>query len=487
MEFCVYCRESMKEEKDFCIECGEQLETGATFCVGCGTNQTQQHVQPNEQQSLTLTPLVQKGPPITSKTVTQAQVEAPPKKPLSRKSKLLIGIGATIVVLVMGVNYFVQQYFDPQKQVTKMHEAFNKEDAKTFYSYFEIPENTKGTEEQFYDWIADEDWGDIRQEMLEQLQKEEAGISADPIEIMYEDALRITKEDVLFGLFEKTVFKIKPLEVSIEMPFAGTEVTLAEKTVTSTEEEVTVGKFIPGYYSYEYNFEGPYMPFKGTGEVLIASFSDHQVVEELEMEYSSVNLYSNYEDAIVYINDKSTKKTVAEIDTLRPVQFSDDMKIHLVAKNSEGKEIVSSSHALNTDYIEFEFEEDIKLALEENVSEFYELFRSDYKRAIDYIDFSYVSEYFPENEKITKDYKTFVEDHQDISGYRYNFISNIVTDVKIISDTEIELYSKETFDFYSNEDGEVSYVREKCYKIHHENGIFKIKEIKDLNTKKTKN
>ena len=82
-----------------------------------------------------------------------------------------------------------------------MHEAFTKEDAATFYSYFELPENTNGTAEQFYDWFASEDWSDIREELLEELEHEEEGIGAAPISVTYKDALQITKEDVLFGLY----------------------------------------------------------------------------------------------------------------------------------------------------------------------------------------------------------------------------------------------------------------------------------------------
>ena len=365
-----------------------------------------------------------------------------------------------------------------------MHEAFTKEDAATFYSYFELPENTNGTAEQFYDWFASEDWSDIREELLEELEHEEEGIGADPITVMYNDALQITKEDVLFGLYKKTVFKIKPLEVSIDTPFAGTEVTIANKKVSTTDEPTTIGKFIPGDYTYKYNFDGPYMPITGTGEVTISSYDDHQTVEELEIAYESVNLYSNYEDAIVYINDKSTNKTVAELDTLQPVQFNDDAKIHLVAKDSEGKEIVSSSHILNESDIHFEFEEDIQAALVENVEQFYQMFRSDYVNAIDNIDFSNVSSYFPDGEQIKKDYQKFIEDHRSIPGYRYNFISNEVNDIKVISNSEIELYSTEKFDYYSDEDGQLSYIREKLYKIQYTNNEFKIKEIKDLNTKR---
>ena len=117
---------------------------------------------------------------------------------------------------------------------------------------------------------------------------------------------------------------------------------------------------------------------------------------------------------------------------------------------------------------------------------FYQDFRSDYAKAIDYIDFGYVKDYFPQGEQISKDYKIFVEDHRYIPGYGYNFIANDITDVKVISDSLFELYATEKFDYYSDEDGGLSYVRDKRYKINYANGTFTIAEIKDLNTKKTK-
>ena len=318
----------------FCVNCGNQMDDEVAFCVNCGHRQTQQELKQVMQQDPNMN---------EHSAVSQTQPihnELAPKKPLSRKSKILLGAGAAVIILGFGVNYFANQYLNPQKQVLKMHEAFLAEDAETFYSYFDVPENTIGNAEQFYDWIEKEDWAEIREQMIEQLKRAEAGVGANPIDIMYDGALRMTKEDILFGLFKKTSFAIKPLHVSIEVPFAGATVTIADKKVTTTEGPTLVGDFIVGTYAYDYEFDGPYMPIKGIGEVNLSTYGDDQLVEEIDMEYSSVDLYTNFEDAIVYIDNVSTKKTVAEISRLQPVVFSDDVNVHLVAKNEAGEEII---------------------------------------------------------------------------------------------------------------------------------------------------
>ena len=79
----------------------------------------------------------------------------------------------------------------------KMHEAYMAEDQEAFYSYFEIPENTSGDADDFYEWMSSENWSDIRMQILGQLEKSEKGLGTDLIEIRHEDALRITKEKLL--------------------------------------------------------------------------------------------------------------------------------------------------------------------------------------------------------------------------------------------------------------------------------------------------
>ena len=154
--------------------------------------------------------------------------------------------------------------------------------------------------------------------------------------------------------------------------------------------------------------------------------------------------------------------------------------------NSNGEEIVSNSYPLTTSYIDFEFEADKELALLESVKEFYQSFREDYSYAIQTLNFDYVAPYFPSETDIYKDYKKFIEDHAEIAGYNYDFISNEVTDIKRNSDNEFQLTAIEEFDYYSDEDGTIGYVREKSYKISYKDDELSIVEIKDVDTKKTK-
>lgn len=473
----------------FCTNCGEKITENTSFCVNCGTAVEQDLLKKEEN---TISPEAINEKDIVTAEQTSVQSVQPqvrlqnPKKPLSLATKLIIGALVGIFIIGFGVRYYLGEKFDGKNQLLKMHEAYMAEDKETFYSYFEIPENTSGDADAFYEWISSEDWSTIRMQILEELVKSENGLGMDPIGITYEDALRITKEKALLGLFEKTVFNIRPLEVSVVTNLEGTSITIADKNIETAEKPKVLGNFIPGTYELNYEFEGPYMPITGTGEVDLISYSDYQLVEEIYIEHEEVELYSDYSEAIVYINDVSTKKTIEELDTLSPVVYSDDVKVHLVAMNSNGEEIVSNSYPLTTSYIDFEFEADKELALLESVKEFYQSFREDYSYAIQTLNFDYVAPYFPSETDIYKDYKKFIEDHAEIAGYNYDFISNEVTDIKRNSDNEFQLTATEEFDYYSDEDGTIGYVREKSYKISYKDDELSIVEIKDVDTKKTK-
>ena len=66
-----------------------------------------------------------------------------------------------------------------------------------------------------------------------------------------------------------------------------------------------------------------------------------------------MNISSNYDEAIVFINGKSTGKTVTELETFGPVSLNGSLTIH-AETNVQGKTLKSDKITLtnNTDYIE---------------------------------------------------------------------------------------------------------------------------------------
>lgn len=479
MKFCSNCGEEITELTNFCQNCGEKL---------VGDNSTQVTATSNtdaETTNVETTSLASQAFVAEENATTTIQKQS--KKPMSLAKKMIIGVVVAIVLLAFGAKYFIGQKYDPKNQLKEMHQAFTNEDRKAFYSYFETPKGTIGGEDEFYEWIDEADWSDVRASIEEQLDRFEKGKSMDSVDILYEDALRLKEEKVLFGLAKKVTYTIRPLELEIEANTDNTTIKVAGVDIKVGKEAKKVGEFLPGTYNTKYLIEGPYMNLNGELEVNVYPREyDKYAYFYYEMEFASIDLYSDRESAVVYINDKTTGKTLDELNAIYPVSYNSKATVYLVDKDAEGNEIKSEKYILKDDEIYIEFPYDQELELKDNLIEYYTYFRDEFMAANNYANFNYISRYFEEGTQIYNEYKKFVEDHEAIDYYYYTSISNEVTKVEKLSDSEYMLYATEEFDFETT-DETVNYVREKSYKMKViEDDRFVFTEIKDLNTKKTK-
>ena len=470
----------------FCTNCGEKITEESTFCQNCGEKlNVEQPTQVPDTRNTNVEPISNVAPQPSAVEETPTMLNKP-KTPMSMAKKIIIGVVVAIVALAFGAKYFIDQKFDPQNQLKEMHQAFTKEDRKAFYSYFEFPEGTIGGEDEFYEWVDEAGWSNVRESIEEQLNRFEKGKSMDAVEILYEDALRLKEEKALFGLAKKVTYTIRPLELEIEANADNTTMTIEDVNLKVSTEAKTVGKFLPGIYDTEYLIEGPYMDVEGELEMYVYPYEyDKYAYFYYEMDFATVELYSDRDSAMIYINDKSIGKKVNELNVIYPISYASKASVYLVDKDTEGNEIQSEKYILDDEEIYIEFPYDQELEIKDTVVEYYKYFREEFMDANNYANFDYISYYFEEDTQIYKDYKKFVEDHEAIDYYWYTPISNEVTKVEKISDNEYMLYTTEEFDFETTEET-VNYVREKSYKIKfRDNDSAVFTEIKDLNTKKT--
>lgn len=472
----------------FCSNCGEKITEVTNFCQYCGEKlNVEQPTQVTDTSNANVdTMSVSPQPSVVEEKNGTSTMPDKPKTPMSLAKKIITGVVVAIVVFAFGAKYFIDQKFDPQNQLKEMHQAFMKEDHKAFYSYFEFPKGTIGGEDEFYQWVDEAGWSIVRESIEEQLNRFEKGKSMDSVEILYEDALRLKEEKAFFGLAKKVTYTIRPLELEIEANADNTTITVEGVDLTASTEAKTVGKFLPGIYETEYVIEGPYMDIEGELEMNVYPYEyDEYAYFNYEMDFETVELYSDHDLALIYVNDKSIGKTIDELNVISPISYDSKATVYLVDKDAEGNEIKSDKYILNDEEIYIEFPYDQELEIKDKIVDFYTYFRNEFMNANNYANFGYISSYFEEGTQIYNDYKKFVEDHVAIDYYNYTSILNEVTKVEKISDSEYMLYATEEFDFETT-DETVNYVRDKSYKIKfrdNDNAVFT--EIKDLNTKKT--
>lgn len=98
----------------FCGECGTKNETGAQFCEKCGAKLE------------------------VEQTVTHV---AAPKKPMSKKTKVIIGVVVAVVVALVGAYMYVGSLVTPEKVALKYFKAYAANDADTLYDVMNIQES----------------------------------------------------------------------------------------------------------------------------------------------------------------------------------------------------------------------------------------------------------------------------------------------------------------------------------------------------------
>lgn len=481
---------------NFCQECGKPLEPTAAFCTNCGTKteQSQQASttskdQPHHQETSPTSEQIVSSP---KQTIHHEQVAAQPKQPMGKGKKILLSIIALFAIALIGTHFYLSNHFDPLKKIEAMNDAFHKKDQKAFYEHFNVPKGTIATADSFFNVVQDMNWPSLRSELMYQIDNLQEKVPTDPIAYEGADFIRLEKKPILFGLYNDISFSLIPLNASIEVPFKEMTVTIADEIVTSKEDDeiIEIGQFIPGTYDWSFKMERHQMPLKNKGTVELYAEEGQQALFSPDWGFETVSIYSEVDDAILYVNGKSTKEKVSGYYELYPVILDDKTEIQLVTKNGKGKEVTSEKMTLDSTNLDISFKhiEQEKAAAnkrEEVESVFYN-FRSDYEDAIYTLDFSYIRDYFKPNSKIQKDYRKFVEDHATIAGYDYDFRTNEVTDVKEQKDGKYELTSFETFYYSSADEGTIYYERTKKYVLSEENGMFYIESIDNLTTDKQK-
>ncbi len=330
---------------DFCVHCGYQNAEETNFCENCGKPINSVRETKSESNNSV-------GP--------QYSKQNGKKKPMSKKSKFtIIGI-AVMIGLVVIANIVITKMLDPMKQIEAMDSALKQEDYRAFLEEFHIPEKSIYDAESFSLYVKENGWSAIRDNLIEEVNSLENGEFADPISDSHgTDLITVLQKKVLFGLFKKVEFKLVPIEVYTEAPLKDIEIMMNNhKVKTDMEGTQLLGQYLPGVYAWSYTYDGKWANLKNSGEVAIRGNGSNKLKIDIDWEMTSLELDSDIEDAMVYVNGKSTKLTVSEIGEMYPLPANDSIEIYAVAKNLKGQEVQSNTITSDARYAYFEFPED---------------------------------------------------------------------------------------------------------------------------------
>jgi uncharacterized membrane protein YvbJ len=317
----------------FCKECGNKLKEGALFCKECGTpvDGTKEEIQQIKVPTQKVTP--------------------PPKKPMSKKTKIWMGLCVAAAVLLFSGYKGGEALTSETRLIKKFETALIESDAEAVAEMLSsndkkleiTEENVKGLL-QLYKGHPDQIRKDI--EILEKQAKflDSDEDMRDSLDGFSGRGMVNLEQDGKFLFYDKYEIDIEPVYLELGTNYKDTVLLVDEKEVGKADHpnfKATFGPFVPGYHKIEGKLKTDFLELAAEEEVL---FDDSGRIEqefiELKADEVTVSLPDDMEGNVrLLINGKDVGVSLTENSTFGPVLTDGSMKLSVEADLPWGKVI----------------------------------------------------------------------------------------------------------------------------------------------------
>ncbi|MFD1031898.1 TcaA NTF2-like domain-containing protein [Metaplanococcus flavidus] len=443
----------------FCSECGQKIESEQLFCPECGA----------PQQTI-------------KKETTQPQPVNPPsaRKPLSFKKKLSFTLIAVLMVGLVGGHQLIKANTSPEQKVDAFLQALYAGDTDAAMAEITIPDNVRKDEEAYQEFLVEQDPDGFKNRMYEAAH----GVVDDGITriVSHEDGLELfrIKEGKFIGMYPVIQIEAMPVDVQFATDVEGAQFELADTvTETRTGDTEELGAFLPGTYDCRVSMENGIVEKALDLECEISG--SNEMVLEVSILDLMVEIWTNHENAIIYVNGESTEKTVKENNLLGLIGEGQTVDLFVERTNENGE--LETSEVITADsgsYVELPIysadpneEEDSSIAddeektsaavNEDTLAAFIADFRAAYENALNQKDFSYVAGFLEEGSIARDELVDFIDEIGN-DYYLYEFLVDEAVDIEIL-DEKAYVTTYEEFNFTNHLDAVTTYNRSKRYEI----------------------
>lgn len=311
----------------FCKQCGNKLEEGQKFCKNCGFHSNSSQKQENLN------------------SVTSEKKYTKKTYKMKNGTKIGLCVAAIIAICLYIGYYFVAQTLTPHAISQGFISAIKEKDVSKLKSFINDGQvQLEATDEDVEAYLAYiEENPDYLNETIEQLElltaMHENGEMISVVED-YEGLVHLKKSGNKWLLFDRYVIEISPVFIVVTTDTDETIVHInGEKLGTVNEDdEKKYGPYLPGEYTVKMTVDGGY----GAVEIneKVSSSSDVETNLYVHADFSNhyISLYTNDGDAILFVNGKSTKKTIDEIDEFGPIKLDGTVEVFAERVADGGKE-----------------------------------------------------------------------------------------------------------------------------------------------------
>ncbi|WP_158555963.1 TcaA 3rd/4th domain-containing protein [Peribacillus glennii] len=311
----------------YCNNCGEQLKKDQTFCTGCGATVKQREPEPTKPQ----------------RSVNKASSSI-----LKSKKSKILALSVLLLALIGFGGYKTAQAMNkPIKVVTKFEQAVQNKDEKALTNLLNKGQDEMVVEESESKMLLDyfHNNPDLLAETKDNLRREAQSLE--------NDSLMSTKTKGIFTLVESkkkwgvisqygVSFQPVYFRVTANQSDASIIIDGKDRGKLKEEDERTIGPLLPIEHELKGSFKGEYATVTDKQKVDPKDYEGNKIDVEFDLSGEQVDLYSNYDEATVFINGKSTGKSVRELGTIGPVSLDGSIKVHAELK-MQGKKLTSEA------------------------------------------------------------------------------------------------------------------------------------------------
>lgn len=467
---------------EYCSNCGaENLDETHLFCKKCGQPLKKSTSDETTSDETTATPLMANNT-VDDEKLKATENEMPPTllATSSKKKKWGIISVAIIAVLLLIGHFTMKTIVNPKKVIAAMDSDFQKENASAFLKNFTFDNNTKTDAKGFYTYIESQSWSDIRTQLLANAESLQNGDLIDPI-TDYDDnkIIKLVREPVLGGLYHKISFQLVPTHVEVSTDYSNIQLTAENDTTDLKAGNSTfIGEFLPGKYKWSAILKSEYgqIPFDGTMKIGDAMENNNETYD-LEVKPAYTEIYSNNDDATLYINGKSTNKSIYDLEEIGPLPLDGSVTVQAKVKDgaqtyeTQKVKVKSTEIALNFKYISdqqslAERAEQLEELADDHyysLESFYQDYRSAYESDVNNHIYNATENYVVTDTALDTEYKGYFDKFVDDDSI--NLHTNQFSEVVAVDENTFKFKTAEEYTFYSHKDITIDYKFKKTYTV----------------------
>ncbi|WP_207369512.1 zinc ribbon domain-containing protein [Heyndrickxia coagulans] len=337
----------------YCKQCGHELKPGQTFCTHCGAP-----VEASKRETAATSGESSQLRKEETGTRSNTGVKLKQLPPYTKWVVL-----AVVLVLALGFASFkiVQAMNKPSKTAEQFISAIQKNQAEKVASILNNSQNEvkadKNSAQQVIDYYKKNP--DMFLSLSKSLRSEASS--------MEESGTNISKSNDLFSvkkagkkwlIFDRYGIGAKPLFIKVRSNRSNATVYIdnVKQDKIKKDKTYTYGPYLPAIHKVKATRPSTYTTVSDSDELDPREAENQNLTADLDLEGKMITIYSDYDDAVLYVNDKSTGKKLRDIDTFGPVSTDGSMKLFAKLDTNLGsKKSNTVTIKDDTDEVDFTF------------------------------------------------------------------------------------------------------------------------------------